>query len=259
MKVAVSGKGGVGKTTLSALLAVSFAREGRRVIAIDADPDANLAQTLGLPDSIPVTPLIKMKDLIAERTESQPGTWGKLFKINPTVSDIPDKYSYDVNGVKLLVLGTIYKGGGGCACPENVFLKNLMAHLVLQRDEVVIVDMEAGIEHLGRATVEGMDALIVVVEPGQRSLSTAHRVRELAADIGLRRVLAVANKVRSRDDEQFIRDHLDGLPLLGSIAFDARLIGADMEVKCPLDGNPELEAQIAVIRDQLAKAVKATA
>ena len=182
MKIAVSGKGGVGKTTVVALLGKVFAGKGRKVFLIDADPDSNLASALGLPSTQKTLPLSSCKDPIGERTG---GRGGGLVKLNPRVEDIPDRYSSRVAGMKLLILGTMSRGGAGCACPENAFLRSLLTHLVLERDDVVIVDMEAGLEHLGRATVEGIDALLVVVEPGSRSIETARRTSKLASDIGL--------------------------------------------------------------------------
>ena len=167
MKIAISGKGGVGKTTLAALLIDYFRSQGKKVLAVDADPDANLALALGIPDPENITPLSQMKEMIAERTDSKPGSMGGFFKMNPKVDDIPEKYSRQVDGVKLIVMGGVKKGGSGCICPESVLLRTLVTHMVLLRDEVVVMDMEAGIEHLGRATAQGVDKLIIVVEPGR--------------------------------------------------------------------------------------------
>lgn len=225
MKIAISGKGGVGKTTLAALLGKTLADEGRKVILIDADPDGNLPEALGI-ERRP-TRISEMKGLIAERTETRRGD-GKLFKANPTVSDIPDKYAVEAAGVKLLVLGTIEKGGGGCACSQNAFLRALLNHLVLQRDEVVIADMEAGIEHLGRATVQGIDALLVVVEPGLRSVETAKRVSKLAAELGIKRVFIVLNKVRAKSEEQALAGALGALQVVGVLPYDERLVAGDL-------------------------------
>jgi len=213
LKLAVAGKGGVGKTTLVALLAREAAARGWRVLAVDADPDANLAATLGI--QAPIVPLAEQEVLIAQRA----GREG-LVKLNPTVDDIPERYWVEHQGVRLLVLGGIGKGGGGCACPANAFLRALLRHLVLRRDEMVLVDMEAGIEHLGRGTAQGVDALLVVVDPDARSLDTAVRTLRLAGELGLERAFAVANKVRDEDDEAFIREGLPpGLSLLGSLPF----------------------------------------
>jgi len=204
MKLAVSGKGGVGKTTVTALLARRLAARGRRVLAVDADPDPNLAATLEFPSAESIVPIVEMKDLIAERMGTEPGAVGAYFKLNPKVDDIPARHYVEHDGVRLMVTGMVRRGGAGCACPENAFLKALLDHLMLCMDEDVLVDMEAGLEHLGRATVAAVDGLLVVVEPGLRSLETLARARRLASDIGLRRCWPVANKVSSDEDRAFL-------------------------------------------------------
>ncbi len=213
MKLAVAGKGGVGKTTLVVLLAREAAARGYRVIAVDADPDANLAMTLGI--YTPIVTLAEERELIKERVGA-----GGLVKLNPTVDDIPDRYSVEQDGIRLLVLGGIRQGGGGCACPANALLRSLLRHLFLRQGEVVLVDMEAGIEHLGRGTVQGVDALIVVVEADRRSLETAARIVHLAHEIGLDRILAAGNKIRQPEEEALIREGLpDGIPLLSVLPY----------------------------------------
>ena len=208
MKLAVAGKGGVGKTTLVALLAREAAARGYRVIAVDADPDANLATTLGIDQ--PVVTLAEERELIKERVGSE-----GFVKLNPTVDDIPDRYAVEQDGIRLLVLGGIRQGGGGCACPANTLLQSLIRHLFLRQGEVVLVDMEAGIEHLGRGTIQGVDALIVVVEADRRTLETAGRIVRLAHEIGLEQIVAVGNKVREPEEEALIRQGLpDGILLL---------------------------------------------
>lgn len=179
MKIAITGKGGVGKTTFSSMLSRTFADEGYRVVAVDADPDANLGLALGFPTEISesITPISEMKKLVSERTGAEAQSFGKMFKMNPKVDDIPDLYCKEYNNVRLLTLGTVDSGGSGCVCPEHVLLKRLCSHLILQNKDVVIMDMEAGIEHLGRGTAQGVDAFIVVVEPGERSLQTYRKVK----------------------------------------------------------------------------------
>ena len=174
MKIAITGKGGVGKTTFCSILARLYAEEGRKVLAVDVDPDANLGLALGFPQEElkQIVPISKMKEMVAERTCSKDESFSKMFTLNPKVDDIPDKYAKEHNGVRLLTLGTVDVGGSGCVCPEHVLLKRLIMHLVLRSDEVVILDMEAGIEHLGRGTAEGGDDFIVVIEPGARSIQT---------------------------------------------------------------------------------------
>ncbi len=248
MKLAVSGKGGVGKTTLSSSLARVWASEGRRVIAIDADPDANLATALGAdPETAAAcTPLSEMDDLIEERTGVRPGTGG-MFRLNPDVSDVVDTCGVDCGGVTLLRMGTVERGGSGCMCAEGTFLKAFMRHLLIQRDEVAILDMEAGIEHLGRGTAESVDVFVVVVEPAQRSVQTAHMVRELAAHIGIRDVVAVGNRVRDAEDESYLKQALGDIPLLGTLPESEAVRKADREGTSPFDADPCYSAAVRAI------------
>ncbi|MHC4983025.1 MAG: ATP-binding protein [Planctomycetota bacterium] len=222
MKVAVSGKGGVGKTTLSAMLAAALALKGRSVIALDADPDANLASCLGTPPGQEPAPLAEMRDLIAERTGSSEA-YGGYFKLNPKVDDIPEKYAARIGNIRLLVLGGIRKGGDGCLCPATALLKALLVHLALARQDALVMDMEAGLEHLGRATAQSMDALIVVVDCDPWSHQTACRILKLAGDIGMKRLFAVANRVTDEESLEKISDNLGGIPLIGHIAYDERI------------------------------------
>ena len=221
MKIAVSGKGGAGKTTLSAGLLLSFAKEGRSVIGIDADPDANLLATLGYPEPDKITPIAEMKELIAERA----GEKGGFFNLNPKVDDIIGKYSVTQNGIKLLVMGRIKKAGTGCYCPENALLKALMAHLILCREDVLVMDMEAGIEHLGRGTAGGVDALIMVVEPSLRSIETAFRIKELAEDLKIKNIFFAGNKIRNAEEKKFIIENVhNNLDVIGFIKYNINLI-----------------------------------
>lgn len=229
MKIAVSGKGGVGKSTLSAFLVKWFAQNGKMVLAIDADPDANLGHALGIKGASEIVPIAKMKELVAERTESVPGSFGGFFKMNPKVDDLPEKLAVrSGDNIRLMVMGGVKKGGMGCVCPESVLLKNLVQHLILRRDEVVIMDMEAGVEHLGRATSKSVDGLVVVIEPGRRSIDTALRIKELAADIGLTRIALVGNKVRGAKDREFLQASLPNFRFLGFIPYDEQIIEADL-------------------------------
>jgi CO dehydrogenase maturation factor len=250
MKIAVSGKGGVGKTTLSSLLARYWARKGYRVLAVDADPDANLGSALGI-DTAGLVPVAKMEELIEERTGAKPGTVGGFFKLNPKVDDLPEALSREKDGVKLLVMGTIKRGGGGCICPESTLLKALVIHLVLYQKDVVIMDMEAGIEHLGRGTAQGVDRLVIVVEPGRRSIETAAKVRELTQDIGLHKVAAVGSKVRSSQQEQFLKENLDGIPLIGILPFSEEIATADLESRPPSLDDPAIHRAIEEIATAL--------
>jgi CO dehydrogenase maturation factor len=242
MKIAISGKGGVGKTTLAALLSRYLVAKGKEVIAVDADPDANLASALGLAQT-PITPISEMKELIEERTGSK-GAYGSYFKINPEVSDLPERFSIIDNGLRLIVMGGVPAGGAGCICPESALLRALVTHLLLHRDQFVILDMEAGIEHLGRATARAVSAMVVVVEPGLRSIQTALSVKRLASEIGIRNVSAVLNKVRDAGVVDQIRTELGEVPLVGAIPYSDAIAKADLEGRGVFDGTP---AQIELI------------
>jgi CO dehydrogenase maturation factor len=235
MKLAISGKGGVGKTTFSALLIRTMNDMGKKVLAIDADPDANLAAALGIADSDRIIPIADMKEMIFERTGAQPGSIGGFFRLNPKVDDLPDALSVKKDNIKLMRLGSVKKGGGGCLCPESTLLKALVMHIVLARDEVVVMDMEAGIEHLGRATAKAVDKLIVVVEPGRRSIDTAEHIRRLAAEIKLDQIFIVGNKIRNAKDEEFLRHHLKDFEILGFLPYADNLIEADLSGASPYD------------------------
>ncbi|MFH1134499.1 MAG: carbon monoxide dehydrogenase accessory protein CooC [Pseudomonadota bacterium] len=251
MKIAVSGKGGVGKTTLAATLARIFSANGKKVLAIDADPDANLAGALGFERPKDIVPISEMKELIAERTGTEPGKYGSIFKMNPKVDDLPEKLAKDVGGLKFMVLGGVAKGGGGCVCPESVMLKMLIMHLVLGRDEVVIMDMEAGLEHLGRGTSQSVDKLLVVVEPGRRSLDTAESVRRLARDLKLKNVAVVGNKIRNESDKEFIRQGLTDFEILGFIPYNDDVIEADLTGRSAYDTSPATVTAVTEIYHRL--------
>jgi CO dehydrogenase maturation factor len=217
MKIAITGKGGVGKSTLVAMMARVLRDMGKKVTAVDADPDMNLGAILGVPADTNITPIIELKELIADRTGTEVGQSAPFFQMNPKVDDIPEKYSILYEGIRLLVMGTVRSGGGGCACPENSFLKNLITHLVISGDEWVLLDMEAGIEHLGRGTALGVDHMIVVVEPSRASIDTAHRIEQLSQDINIKKISVVGNKIQDQDEEQFIRNNIGTIPLSGSL------------------------------------------
>ena len=251
MKIAVSGKGGVGKTTFASLLIRAFNEQGKHVLAIDADPDANLAAALGIEDADKITPISEMKDLVAERTETQPGTIGGYFKLNPKVDDLPEALSARLENIKLMRLGGVKKGGAGCICPESTLLRALITHVVLARDEVVVMDMEAGIEHLGRATAQAVDKLIVVVEPGRRSIDTARNIKRLASEIHLNTIALVGNKVRGETDRTFLSKHLSDFELLGFLPYDDRLIEADLNGRSPFDTPSPAVDEVKAILERL--------
>jgi len=253
MKIAITGKGGVGKTTLSAVLSHIFATEGKRVIAVDADPDANLASTFGLNryDAAKIKPIAEMTWLIEERTGAKPGSSGGIFKLNPKVDDIPSEFGYRFNNIVLLVTGRSKEAASGCYCPENVFLRRLLKHLIAERDEVVIVDMEAGIEHLTRGTAEAVDVFIVVVEPGQRSIQTANTVKEMAKGLGVKEVLVVANKIRDKKDIDFIKNGIGDTKFIGFISFNNAIMEADIKGNAPFVNSPDTVSEIKKIKEEL--------
>jgi CO dehydrogenase maturation factor len=230
LKIAVTGKGGTGKTTIAGVLAHYFKHDGYQVLAVDADPDANLASAIGIPaaQAASIVPISERRELIKERTGAEPGEFGQMFKMNPTVSDIPDEYCIDFEGIKLLVMGGVRKGGGGCACPENVLLQSLLSEIILYRDEVVIVDMEAGIEHLGRATCKAVDRMLIAAEPGARSIYTARRIMELAAEIGIESFGIVGNKVSNEDQRSWIADKFAPDRVIGMIPYSEIILESDL-------------------------------
>lgn len=251
MKIAITGKGGVGKTTFAATLARMYADEGRPVLAADADPDANLGLALGFTEEEldSIVPISKMRKLVEERTGAD--EFNKIFRMNPKVDDIPDKFAKTCNGVKLLVLGTVETGGSGCVCPEHVMLKRIINHLMLRSNDVVVLDMEAGLEHLGRGTTSGVDEFVVVIEPGARSVQTYKNVKRLANDLGVKQVRVVANKVRSADDEEYIRSKIPADDLLGFIHYNSEVIDADRQGRSPYDFSQTLIDEIRSIKDKI--------
>lgn len=253
MKIAVSGKGGVGKTTLSALLAQSFADGGQEVLAVDADPSPCLAEALGFPDDLrtQLSPISEMDALIEERTGAKPGASGGFFTLNPRVDDIPERFSVLHRGVRLLEMGSVDMGGSGCICPESAMLKTLFTHLMFRQDDVLILDMYAGVEHLGRATVDFVDAMLIVVEPTRRSLGTAVQIQKLAQDIGLNRIGLVGNKIRGEEDFLFLQTNAPDMPIVGMLPADPAVQDADRLGVAVYDHVPALKEAAEQIKNNL--------
>ena len=248
-KIAVTGKGGVGKTSFASLLAYVLVEQGHTVYAIDADPNATLALALGFPSELAarITPIVEMADLIEERTGARPGEYGRMFKLNPRVDDIPSRFSVEYRNVHLLQMGTVRGAGAGCACPENAMLKTLVTYLLLREKETVIMDMVAGLEHLGRGTAGAVDAMFAVVEPGMRSVQTVHAIHKLAQDLGIANFWVVGNKVRQERDAAFIRDNLEGLPIVGMLPYSDQAIEADIQNRALIDVAPDMAQAVREI------------
>lgn len=254
MKIAISGKGGVGKTTLAAALCLLMAKRGQKVLAVDADPDANLAAALGMPEDMQklIVPISERRALIEERTGAKVKQYGQMFKLNPEVSDIADNFALLYKGVSLLVLGAIESGGSGCACPENVLIKALVTDCVLYKNEALVMDMEAGIEHLGRGTAKGVDVLIAVVEPGQRSIDSTQRIIKMAGDIGIKNIKLVANKVAWESDEALIKNAFPDYEILDFIPFHDDLRKTDRIGISVLDAiGPEITSKFENILSKI--------
>ncbi len=251
MKIAVTGKGGVGKTTFAATLSRMYAAEGRNVLAVDVDPDANLGLALGFTEEEldSIIPITEMRELIKERTGAD--DLNRIFRINPKVDDIPEKYAKEKNGVRLLLLGTVDTAGSGCVCPEHVMLRRIIRHLMLKGDDVVVMDMEAGLEHLARGTTKGMDQFVVVIEPGARSVQTYKNVKRLAGQLGIDKVRVVANKIRDEKDEEFVKARIPEDDLLGFIHYNPDIMDADRQGESPYDNSPDLINEIEMIKEKI--------
>ena len=241
MKIAVSGKGGVGKTLIAGTLARFFAQDGFKVLAIDNDSAMNLSYTLGIEkeQKEKIIPISEMKSLIEERT-SVKGAGSGIYNINPEVSDIPDKYKVSgPDGLQLLVLGSIEEPATGCLCPENALIRTLLYNLFVKREEVIIVDFEAGLEHLGRGTAKGIDIMLVITEPSQKSLDLCEKIIELSKKLGIINIYLIANKLTDDSQKDIIKKRIKNwdVPLYHSIPFDSEIGKADLNGESPLDFN----------------------
>lgn len=250
MKIAVAGKGGVGKTLVAGVLAEFLASRGFTVLAIDADPSPNLALTLGISaaEASKIVPISENTPLIESKTQTGiPGVYNLSF----TVEDIIDQFSVKTPfGVNLLVMGTVPYAGGGCMCPANTVIRALLHHLIVKRKEAVIMDMEAGVEHMGRATAEHVDTMFVVADSSAKSMETAKKLYALAKELGIKRVLLVGNKVKAPEESELIEEFAkaNSMSLLGLIPYDEHVLKADMKGETPLR-NAEASKAIAMIRE----------
>ncbi|MHA1842997.1 MAG: nucleotide-binding protein [Promethearchaeota archaeon] len=252
MKIAVSGKGGVGKTLIAGTLARLFAKDHFKVLAIDNDSAMNLSYTLGIEQDIKdsIVPISKMRKLIEERVimkDAGPG----VYNINPYVSDIPDKYKVEgPDGLELLVLGSIEEPSTGCLCPENALIRTVLYNLFVKRDEVVIVDFEAGLEHLGRGTAKGIDVMLVITEPSQKALDLSHKIIDLSKKLGIVNIFLIVNKLIDDFQLEEINKRIDewNIPLYHSIPSDPEIGKADLKGLSPIDHDPDSPAMQSIKR-----------
>jgi CO dehydrogenase maturation factor len=233
MKIAVTGKGGVGKTIIAGTLACLLCIKGFKVLAVDADPNPNLASTLGLKKETAesMVPVAENAELIEKKTGAKPDQYGPMFRLNFTVDDIIEEYAVETPcGVNLLVMGVVRKAAAGCMCPANHLLRMLLRHLLVRREEAVVADMEAGTEHLGRGTAEHVDAMLVVTEPSVKAFEASARIKNLAQQMNIKNILLVGNKIMSQKDEAAIRAIAENekIPLLGIVHYDPAIREADL-------------------------------
>lgn len=255
MKIAITGKGGVGKTLTSAMLISIFQKEGHSVLAVDADPDSSLASSLGFHNPNDILPIVNMKELIGERTGTKPGDVGAFFKLNPYVSDIPDEFSVQHNGIKLIAMGGFKEEAGGCFCSENAFLKTLLRHLLTKRDEVVVLDMEPGIEHLSRGTADAVNVLLIVVDAGKSSLETARKIQKFATDIGLKCIKVIGNRVRNEEDKNLITEAVSPIEVLGFIPDSEEVRAADIKGESVMGVDKKVEEEFLKIKESILRQI----
>ena len=250
MKIAFCGKGGVGKTTLASLLIRFLSKEGLSVLAVDADPACNLAAALDFPQPEKIVPVAYMQDLIHERMGiEKPGQ--ALFKLNPRVADLPEKFVRSHQDIKLIIMGSIEKGGSGCACPASTFLKVLLSHILLEKNEVVVMDMEAGLEHLGRATASSVDFLIIVLEPNQSSVAVGKRIYKLAHELKIKNIVAIANKIKNKDDINYISKNFKEAEIIGRVNYQDDILLWDRDKKEDLLKVKEVSQSIKEIKEKI--------
>ncbi|MHB1126302.1 MAG: ATP-binding protein [Bacillota bacterium] len=252
MKIAVSGKGGVGKTTISSGLIRFLANRGYHVYAVDADADTSLGTVLGLPEELleELKPIVDLRQVIADKT----GGDGAFFSLNPDVEDILKQYSVRHGNISFLKMGAVKAGGSSCYCRENTVLNALVSSLVLKKEEVVVLDMGAGIEHLTRGTARGVDLMLIVVEPSKVSIQTAKVVQQLAGDLGVKQVKFLGNKIRSRKEQEFIQSNLPPSDIAGMVNFSDSIWESAMGTEL-FQEPQELTDSIAQIGDRIMREV----
>jgi len=236
MKIAVSGKGGVGKTLIAGVLAYFFVKKGFKVLAIDADPSPNLALTLGilLNEANEILPISENTQLLESKTRSG---FAGVYRLSFSVDDIVEKFCVrSPHGVNLLVMGTIRSAGGGCTCPANAVIRALLRHLFVERDEVVVMDMEAGVEHMGRGTAKHVDTMLIITDPSLKSMETAKKIYGLATEAGIKNAFIIGNKIRNSSESELVQRFVAGnkIPLLDLIPYDEQILKADMQGETPL-------------------------
>ena len=247
MKIAVAGKGGVGKTLIAGGLAKGFVERGLKVMAIDADSSPNLGLTLGLSpeETRKIMPISENTELVESKTSTG---FSGVYNLNFTVDDIVKKYSVSTPlGVSLIVMGTVRSMGAGCMCAPTAVIRALLRHLVVERNEAVVLDLEAGVEHIGRGTAKQVDALIIIADSNLKSLEIAKRIKDLASDSGMQKLFLVGNRVMNEVQKESIQAFADknGLVLLSIVPFDPKITEADMMGQTPLISK-DIEAVKAI-------------
>jgi len=247
MKIAVSGKGGVGKTLIAAGLARGFAERGLKTIAIDADSSPNLALTLGLSteEARKIVPISENKELVESKTDTG---YSGVYRLSFTVDDIVREYSVKTPlNVNLIVMGTVKSMESGCMCAPNAVIRALLRHLIVERNEAIVLDLEAGVEHIGRGTAKHVDSLLIIADSNLKSLETAKHIHDLAANAGMKQLYLIGNRVMNTTQKTAIQNYAkkNKLTLLTTIPFDPKITEADMNGKTPLT-NKKIKAVQAI-------------
>lgn len=250
MKIAVSGKGGVGKTFVAGVLADFFVKKGFKVLAIDADPSPNLALTLGIPldEANKIVPVSENSQLLESKTRTN---FEGVYRLSFTVDDIVEKFGVkSPYGMNLLVMGTIRSAGAGCTCPANAVIRALLRHLIVERDEVVVMDMEAGVEHMGRGTAKRVDTMLIVADSSLKSLETAKKIYGLATEAGIKNAFIIGNKVRDSSEGEMIKRFAakNKISILDLVPHDETILKADREGETPLKYAKDSEGIAAIQR-----------